>query len=51
VLDDLLGPGKVVGGLSVVAGAVLLPLLGRTHEKVGSSLQPEYTPTRGSTRR
>ena len=38
-------------GLAVVAGAVLLPLLGGTREAVGSSLQPEYTPTRGSTRR
>jgi len=28
VLGDRLGPGKVVGGLAVVAGAVLLPLLG-----------------------
>ena len=51
VLGDPLGPGKVAGGLSVVAGAVLLPLLSRRREKVGSSLQPEYTPTRGSTRR
>ena len=51
VLGDRLGPGKVVGGLAVVAGAVLLPLLGGTREAVGSSLQPEYTPTRGSTRR
>ena len=51
VLGDRLGPGKVAGGLAVVAGAVLLPLLGGTREAVGSSLQPEYTPTRGSTRR
>ena len=51
VLGDPLGPGKVAGGLSVVAGAVLLPLLGGTRVRVGSSLQPEYTPTRGSTRR
>jgi drug/metabolite transporter (DMT)-like permease len=51
VLGDPLGPGKVAGGLLVVAGAVLLPLLGGRREKVGSSLQPEYTPTRGSTRR
>jgi drug/metabolite transporter (DMT)-like permease len=51
VLGDRLGPGKVVGGLAVVAGAVLLPLLGGTRERVGSSLHPEYTPTRGSTRR
>jgi drug/metabolite transporter (DMT)-like permease len=51
VLGDPLGPGTVVGGVSVVAGAVLLPLLGGAREKVGSSLQPEYTPTRGSTRR
>jgi drug/metabolite transporter (DMT)-like permease len=51
VLGDPLGPGKVAGGLLVVAGAVLLPLLGGRREQVGSSLQPEYTPTRGSTRR
>jgi drug/metabolite transporter (DMT)-like permease len=51
VLGDPLGPGKVAGGLLVVAGAVLLPLLGGRREKVGSNLQPEYTPTRGSTRR
>ena len=51
VLDDRLGPGKVVGGLAVVAGAVLLPLLGGAREAVGSGLHPEYTPTRGSTRR
>ena len=37
--------------MAVVAGAVLLPLLGGAREAVGSSLQPEYTPTRGSTRR
>jgi drug/metabolite transporter (DMT)-like permease len=51
VLGDPLGPGKVAGGLLVVAGAVLLPLLGGRREQVGSNLQPEYTPTRGSTRR
>jgi len=51
VLGDPLGPGKVAGGLLVVGGAVLLPLLSGRREKVGSSLQPEYTPTRGSTRR
>ena len=51
VLGDRLGPGKVVGGLAVVAGAVLLPLLGGAREAVGSSLHPEQTPTRGSTRR
>jgi drug/metabolite transporter (DMT)-like permease len=51
VLGDPLGPGKVAGGLLVVAGAVLLPLLGGRREKVGSNLQPEYTPTRGFTRR
>jgi drug/metabolite transporter (DMT)-like permease len=51
VLGDRLGPGKVVGGLAVVAGAVLLPLLGGSGEAVGSSLHPEHTPTRGSTRR
>jgi len=50
-LGDPLGPGKVAGGLLVVAGAVLLPLLGGRRERVGSGLQPEYTPTRGSTRR
>jgi drug/metabolite transporter (DMT)-like permease/NAD-dependent dihydropyrimidine dehydrogenase PreA subunit len=33
VLGDPLGPGKVAGGLLVVAGAVLLPLLGGTREK------------------
>jgi drug/metabolite transporter (DMT)-like permease len=51
VLGDRLGPGKVVGGLAVVAGAVLLPLLGGAKEAVGSSLHTEHTPTRGSTRR
>jgi drug/metabolite transporter (DMT)-like permease len=51
VLGDRLGPGKVVGGLAVVAGAVLLPLLGGGREAVGSSLHPEHTSTRGSTRR
>jgi drug/metabolite transporter (DMT)-like permease len=51
VLGDRLGPGKVVGGMAVVAGAVLLPLLGGAREPVGSALHPEYTPTRGSTRR
>ena len=51
VLGDRLGPGKVVGGLAVVAGAVLLPLLGGAREAVGSSLHTEQTPTRGSTRR
>ena len=51
VLGDRLGPGKVVGGLAVVAGAVLLPLLGGAREGVGSPRQPEYTPTRGSIRR
>jgi drug/metabolite transporter (DMT)-like permease len=39
VLGDPLGPGKVVGGLAVVAGAVLLPLLGGSREAVGSTLQ------------
>ncbi len=38
-------------GLAVVAGAVLLPLLSGAREAVGSALHPEYTPTRGSTRR
>ena len=51
VLGDPLGPGKVAGGLLVVAGAVLLPLLGGRRERVGSGVQPEYMPTRGSTRR
>jgi drug/metabolite transporter (DMT)-like permease len=51
VLGDPLGPGTLAGGLLVVAGAVLLPLLSGRRERVGSSLQPEYTPTRGSTRR
>ena len=51
VLGDPLGPGKLAGGLLVVGGAVLLPLLGSRRERVGSSPQPEYTPTRGSTRR
>jgi hypothetical protein len=36
VLGDRLGPGKVAGGLAVVAGAVLLPLLGGAREGVGS---------------
>jgi drug/metabolite transporter (DMT)-like permease len=39
VLGDPLGPGKVVGGLAVVAGAVVLPLLGRPKEAVGSTLE------------
>jgi drug/metabolite transporter (DMT)-like permease len=51
VLGDPLGPGTVVGGLAVVAGAVLLPLFGGARKQVGSRLQPEYAPTRGSTRR
>jgi drug/metabolite transporter (DMT)-like permease len=51
VLGDRLGPGKVAGGVAVVAGAVLLPLLGGAREPVGSPLHPEYSPTRGSTRR
>jgi len=38
VLGDRLGPGKVVGGLAVVAGAVLLPLLGGAREAVGSTV-------------
>ncbi len=38
VLGDRLGPGQVAGGLAVVAGAVLLPLLGRPGEAVGSSM-------------
>jgi drug/metabolite transporter (DMT)-like permease len=36
VLGDRLGPGKVAGGVAVVAGAVLLPLLGGAREGVGS---------------
>jgi drug/metabolite transporter (DMT)-like permease len=52
VLGDRLGPGKVVGGLAVVAGAVLLPLLSGAREAVGSTLHPlNDAPTRGSTRR
>ena len=67
VLGDRLGPGKVAGGLAVVAGAVLLPLLGGAGEAVGSpgqgaarvdgasdpmvSSKPENAATRGSTRR
>ena len=39
VLGDRLGPGKVVGGLAVVAGAVLLPLLGGAREAVGSTVR------------
>jgi drug/metabolite transporter (DMT)-like permease len=39
VLGDRLGPGKLVGGLAVVAGAVLLPLLGGAREAVGSTGQ------------
>lgn len=37
VLGDPLGPGTVVGGAAVVAGAVLLPLLAEPRETVGSS--------------
>jgi drug/metabolite transporter (DMT)-like permease len=51
VLGDRLGPGKVAGGVAVVAGAVLVPLLGGAREPVGSALHPEYSPTRGSIRR
>jgi drug/metabolite transporter (DMT)-like permease len=39
VLGDRLGPGKVVGGLAVVAGAVLLPLLAGAGEAVGSRVR------------
>jgi len=39
VLGDPLGPGKVVGGVAVVAGAVVLPLLSGAGEAVGSSVQ------------
>jgi drug/metabolite transporter (DMT)-like permease len=38
VLGDRLGSGKVAGGVAVVAGAVLLPLLGGAGEGVGSTL-------------
>jgi hypothetical protein len=38
VLGDPLSPGKVVGGLAVVAGAVLLPLLSGAREGVGSTV-------------
>jgi drug/metabolite transporter (DMT)-like permease len=38
VLGDRLGPGKVVGGVAVVARAVLLPLLSGTGEAVGSTV-------------
>jgi drug/metabolite transporter (DMT)-like permease len=38
VLGDPLGPGKVAGGLAVVAGAVLLPLLSGAREGVGSTV-------------
>jgi drug/metabolite transporter (DMT)-like permease len=65
VLGDPLGPGKVVGGLAVVAGAVLLPLLSGAREAVGSTVnadvdgvgapmvssRPKNVATRGSTRR
>jgi drug/metabolite transporter (DMT)-like permease len=67
VLGNRLGPGKVVGGLAVVAGAVLL-LLGGAREGVGSTMRgatagvdgvsspvvssrPRNAATRGSTRR
>jgi drug/metabolite transporter (DMT)-like permease len=39
VLGDPLGLGTVAGGVAVVAGAVLLPLLGGDREAVGSSRQ------------
>jgi drug/metabolite transporter (DMT)-like permease len=39
VLGDRLGPGKVAGGLAVVAGGVLLPLLRGSRETVGSTAQ------------
>jgi drug/metabolite transporter (DMT)-like permease len=39
VLGDRLGPGKVAGGVAVVAGAVLLPLLGGGRKAVGSTVQ------------
>jgi drug/metabolite transporter (DMT)-like permease len=65
VLGDPLGPGKVIGGLAVVAGAVLLPLLSGAREAVGSAVsadvdavgspmvssKPKNAATRGSTRR
>ena len=40
VLGDPLGPGKVVGGLAVVAGAVL-PLLSGAREAVGSTVNAD----------
>ena len=65
VLGDPLGPGKLVGGLAVVAGAVLLPLLSGARETVGSAVNADVdavgdpmvssrlknAATRGSTRR
>ena len=65
VLGDRLSPGKVVGGLAVVAGAVLLPLLSGAREAVGSAVNADVdgvgapmvssrqknAATRGSTRR
>ena len=50
VLGDRLGPGKVVGGLAGRRRGAAAAAR-RDREAVGSSLQPEYTPTRGSTRR
>jgi drug/metabolite transporter (DMT)-like permease len=44
VLGDRLSPGKVVGGMAVVAGAVLLPLLSRSGEPVGSTPQGADAP-------
>jgi drug/metabolite transporter (DMT)-like permease len=38
LLGDRLGTGKLVGGLAVVGGAVLLPLLSGAREAVGSTL-------------
>jgi drug/metabolite transporter (DMT)-like permease len=48
VLGDRLGPGKVVGGLAVVAGAVLLPLLGGARETVGSRVRGAGTGVDGA---
>src|SRR5918999_4250128 len=44
VLGDRLGPGKVVGGLAVVAGAGLLPPLGGGRGGGGAGGEPGDTP-------
>jgi hypothetical protein len=60
VLGDPLGVGTVVGGVAVVAGAMLLPLLGGGREAVGFvdaaastvvSSKLKDVPRRGSTHR